>query len=121
MWRLEKDFSFEASHRLPHHDGKCQRLHGHSWKGKIVCESFELETSGPKSGMVMDYGDMDKALSPIIEEKLDHWHLNDTTGLENPSTEEVARWIYNQLKPHLPLLTSIIVEETCSSRCEYRP
>jgi len=121
MWKLEKDFRFEASHVLPSHDGKCKRLHGHSWRGQLICESATIETKGPKAGMVIDYGDMDAAIDPLLENYLDHYHLNDTTGILNPSTEEIARWIYDKVKPKLPQLTAVVMEETCNSRCEYRP
>ncbi len=120
-WRLEKEFRFEASHQLPHHDGKCQRLHGHSWVGRLVCEGTSLHASGPKKGMLMDFSDMKKAIHSLVEEYLDHWHLNDSLKMESPTSEEVARWIYNQVKPRLPQLTAVILEETCTSRCEYRP
>ena len=121
MWRLEKDFKFEASHRLPHHNGKCARLHGHSWIGKIVCEAKELQKDGPTRGMVVDFSEISKIMDPIIETFLDHHHLNDTTGMENPTSEEMARWLYEQVAPKLPQLTSIIIEETCTARCEYQP
>jgi 6-pyruvoyltetrahydropterin/6-carboxytetrahydropterin synthase len=120
-WRLEKEFRFEASHQLPHHDGKCQRLHGHSWVGRLVCEGSALHGSGPKQGMLTDFSDMKKAIHSLVEEYLDHWHLNDSLKMESPTSEEVARWIYNQVKPRLPELTAVILEETCTSRCEYRP
>jgi len=121
MWKLEKEFRFEASHQLPHHEGKCRRLHGHSWVGRIVCEGNELKTSGSETGMILDYEEIKKAISPLNLEYLDHWHLNETLKLENPTTEEVARWIYDRIKPKLPLLTAVILEETCTARCEYRP
>lgn len=120
-WKLEKEFRFEASHQLPHHEGKCRRLHGHSWVGRLVCEGNELKTTGPDRGMLVDFYDMKKAIQPLLEEYLDHWHLNDSLKLENPTTEEVARWIFDRAKPKLPSLASIILEETCTARCEYRP
>lgn len=119
LWRLEKSFTFEASHRLYHHDGKCARLHGHSWKGIIVCEGRNLQTYLPKSGMLMDYGDMSAAIKPLIEGYLDHYHLNDSLEMVSPTSEEIARWIFNRLKDVLPLLTWVIIEETCTSRCSY--
>ena len=120
LFRLKKQFRFEASHQLPKHDGKCQRLHGHSWKGWVTVEDTELCTQGPKAGMLVDYGDISAVLKPIVEDYLDHHHLNETLGLENPTSEEIARWLYNRLKPILPGLSSVIIEETCSSACEYR-
>lgn len=121
MWILEKEFRFEASHVLPHHDGKCSRLHGHSWKGRLICEGGELVQEGPRQGMLLDYSDMTKAIRPLVEEYLDHYHLNESLGLENPTSEEVARWIYDQVKPMLSSLVAVVIEETCTSRCTYRP
>lgn len=121
MWYLSKQFRFEASHCLPHHDGKCSRLHGHSWVGYAMVAGDALESQGPKQGMVLDYGDMSGPLKRLVDERLDHYHLNDSTGLENPTSEEIARWIYDRLQPELPDLSSIVIEETCTSRCEYRP
>jgi len=73
----------------------------------------------PKLGWVMDYADISAAFKPIWE-KLDHYYLNEISGLENPTSENVAVWIWKKLKPKLPLLTEIIVAETCTARCVYR-
>ncbi len=121
MFKLEKTFRFEASHQLPKHDGKCARLHGHSWIGKVVVEGPELLEGGPKSGMLIDYGDLSNLLKPLVEGSLDHWHLNESTGLENPTSEELARWIYYRLKNLLPNLVAVRIDETCTSSAEYRP
>lgn len=121
MFTLEKEFRFEASHRLPLHDGKCQRLHGHSWAGKVILQGDELQASGPQSGMLQDFGRVSAALKPLLEEKLDHWHLNETTGLSNPTSEELARWVFNHLKPLLHLLVAVRIEETCTSACTFKP
>lgn len=120
MFELTKEFRFEASHQLPNHDGKCQRLHGHSWRGHIVLRGDELQTLGPQQGMLMDYGRVKAILTPFVEEKLDHHHLNETTGLENPTSEMLARWIYTMLEPHFGgLLHAVKIEETCTSSCIY--
>lgn len=122
MWILEKDFRFEASHQLPYHDGKCKRLHGHSWKMTVKVECDAIQTEGSKQGMVMDYGDLKKIVQPLVDEKLDHWHLNDTTGLESPTSELLAQWIYQQLEGKFAspaFLLSITIEETCTARCTY--
>lgn len=121
MFQLEKEFRFEASHKLPNHDGKCKRLHGHSWVGRIIVRGEKLQLTGPKAGMLIDYGDMSFALRELVDKHLDHWHLNDSTGLENPTSEELARWIYKVLKPELPLLVAVQIDETCTSRCLYTP
>ncbi len=121
MFRLRKTFRFEASHQLPHHDGKCRRLHGHSWVGTVVVEGEDLCAIGAKQGMVVDYGDISEAVKPLVEKYLDHWHLNESTGLENPTSEALARWVYDKLKPVIPQLSAIFIQETCTAECEYRP
>lgn len=120
-WTIEKEFRFEAAHRLPQHDGKCRRLHGHSWVGRVIVENDSLIQSGAKQGMVLDYYDIGQAVKPLVEDYLDHHYLNETTGLANPSCEELARWIFDRLKPLLPnmLLKAVVIEETCTSRCRY--
>lgn len=121
MFRLTKSFRFEASHQLMNHDGKCARLHGHSWVGSVVCEGYRLNLEGPKTGMLIDYGDISKAVEPYVEKLLDHWHLNESLQTEAPTSEFIACWLYGKLKADLPNLAAVIIEETCTSRCEYRP
>lgn len=115
--RLSKQFHFEAAHDLPSFpDGhKCRRLHGHSFRFDVVVEG-EVDLA---KGYLIDYGDIKAATGPIVA-RLDHYYLNDIDGLQNPTSEMLALWIYNQLKPALPILTAIIVYETCTSTCEYR-
>lgn len=120
-WTLTKEFTFEAAHKLPHHDGKCARLHGHSWKGRVIVKGRWLIDQGPKQGMVMDYADIKKAISPILENQLDHHYLNETLQLENPTSEEVACWLYGMLKPQIPQLAAIEIDETCTASCRYEP
>ncbi len=119
MWVLSKQFTFEAAHILPHHEGKCKRLHGHSWVGYVYVISDTLQSSGSSVGMVMDYTEIKQHLSPIVDHYLDHYFLNETLNLENPTSEEVARWIYYQLKPSLPGLYAVRIDETCTSQCVY--
>lgn len=120
VWTIYKEFRFEAAHRLPHHDGKCQRLHGHSWVGRVYVQSNHLITSGAQQGMVMDYGDIKEYLQPLVDQFLDHYYLNETMGLENPTSEEVARWVYEKLeKSGLPGLCAVEIQETCTSGCRY--
>lgn len=114
---LRKTFQFEAAHLLPHlpKSHKCRRLHGHSFKVDIVLAGG----LDPKLGWVMDYADITDAFKPLGE-KLDHRYLNEVSGLENPTSENIAIWIWNRLKPVLPLLTEVVVAETCTARCVYR-
>ena len=115
--RLSKTFRFEAAHHLPTFpDGhKCRRLHGHSFRFDVVVEG-DVE---PAKGYLIDYGDIKKAAEPLVK-KLDHYNLNDIEGLQNPTSEVLSKWIYDRLKPDLPLLTAIVVHETCTSSCEYQ-
>jgi 6-pyruvoyltetrahydropterin/6-carboxytetrahydropterin synthase len=114
--RLVKTFDFEAAHWLPTFpDGhKCRRLHGHSFKVEVVVEGEAPE----ETGVLMDYADIKAAIAPIRDE-LDHYCLNDIAGLENPTSEVLARWIWRRLEPALPMLAEVVVHETCTSRCHY--
>ena len=116
MTRIFKDFSFEAAHRLPNvpEGHKCARLHGHSFRVRVVIEG----PVDPVTGWVMDFADIKAVVRPL-ESRLDHYYLNDIEGLENPTSEELARWIWRALKPQLPLLAAIEVRETCTSGCIY--
>lgn len=119
-WVLAKEFTFEAAHRLPHHDGKCRRLHGHSWKGLVYVSAATLHQDGAKRGMVMDYSEIKAMLKPLVDDYLDHHFLNDTLKLENPTSELVAQWIYNRLtESGLRGLLAVEIRETCTSRCVY--
>ena len=114
---LRKTFQFEAAHNLPllPPGHKCHRLHGHSFMVDVVVTG-EVD---PTLGWVMDYADIKAAFKPIWD-RLDHNYLNEIPGLENPTSELVAAWIWNQLKPRLPLLTELVVAETCTAQCVYR-
>jgi 6-pyruvoyltetrahydropterin/6-carboxytetrahydropterin synthase len=114
---LRKTFQFEAAHRLPMlpETHKCFRLHGHSFQVELVVAG---ETD-PRMGWLVDYADISAVFKPIWEQ-LDHNYLNEIPGLQNPTSENVAMWIWGQLKPRLPILTEIVVAETCTARCVYR-
>jgi 6-pyruvoyltetrahydropterin/6-carboxytetrahydropterin synthase len=114
---LRKTFQFEAAHRLPMlpETHKCFRLHGHSFQVELVVAG---ETD-PRMGWLVDYADISAVFKPIWEQ-LDHNYLNEIPGLQNPTSENVAMWIWDQLKPRLPILTEIVVAETCTARCVYR-
>ncbi len=114
--QIFKEFHFEAAHRLPNvpPGHKCARLHGHSFHLRLVVSG---EVSEP-SGWIMDFGDLKAAFKPIYDQ-LDHRYLNDIPGLENPTSENIARWIWRKLKPNLPQLNSVEIRETCTSGCIY--
>ena len=112
-----KDFHIEAAHRLPNvpQGHKCSRLHGHSFFVRISV-SGEADAH---TGWLIDFFDIKTAFEPIFE-ALDHRYLNDVEGLENPTSENLCKWIWNRLKPDLPLLSAVEVRETCTCGCIYR-
>lgn len=111
-----KEFSFDAAHRLPEvpPTHKCARLHGHTYYVTI----FVQGPVGEQSGWIMDFAEIKTAFKPILEQ-LDHYYLNEIEGLENPTAENIARWIWQRLKPTLPALSKIMIKETCTSGCVY--
>lgn len=114
---IYKTFTFEAAHHLPNvpKGHKCERLHGHSFR-------VELRVAGPlgaQSGWVMDFADLDAAFAPL-HRLLDHHYLNEIPGLENPTSEVLACWIWERLKPTLPKLAEVILRETCTAGAVYR-
>ena len=117
MFELFKEFSFEAAHRLPQvpEGHKCARLHGHSFHVRVTVRG----AMAAASGWVMDFAEVKQAMEPIVE-RLDHRYLNEIEGLENPTSEILARWIWRHLTPVLPGLSAVEVRETCDSGCVYR-
>ncbi|BEL10804.1 6-carboxytetrahydropterin synthase QueD [Actinoplanes sichuanensis] len=111
-----REFTFEAAHRLPNvPDGhKCARLHGHSYRVQVHVQG-EVD---PAAGWVMDFSEIKKAFQPL-RDQLDHYYLNEVPGLENPTSEVLARWIWDRLIGQLPL-SAVMVRETCTSGCVYR-
>jgi 6-pyruvoyltetrahydropterin/6-carboxytetrahydropterin synthase len=114
--QLSKKFRIEAAHHLPRapEGHKCRRLHGHSYKIEIIVEG-EVD---PATGWLLDFADLGEAFAPLFE-KLDHRLLNEVEGLENPTSENLAAWIWTRLSAGLPL-AEVRIEETCTSACVYR-
>lgn len=117
MVELYKIFTIEAAHHLPRapEGHKCRRLHGHSFR-------IELRVAGEvdqDSGWVMDFAELTRAFEPL-QRQLDHHCLNDVPGLENPTSERLASWIWERLRPSLPALVEVAVHETCTAGCRYR-
>jgi 6-pyruvoyltetrahydropterin/6-carboxytetrahydropterin synthase len=112
-----KEFTFEAAHRLPNvaADHKCARLHGHSFRVKLYVSG----PVDPHAGWVADFAELKRAFRPL-HDRLDHHYLNEIEGLENPTSENLARWIWQRLRPTLPGLSKVVVRETCTSGCVYR-
>ncbi len=115
--RLVHEFRFEAAHYLPKvpPGHKCQRLHGHSFKVEIACKG----PVNPETGWFIDFGELYAIWQPL-HDVLDHNYLNEVPGLENPTSEVLARWIWDRMKAKLPSLDQVTLFETCDARCEYR-
>ena len=111
-----KEFIVEAAHRLPNvpNGHKCARLHGHSF----VIQIYVSGAVGVETGWVIDFADLKSAFQPLYDQ-LDHNYLNEVEGLENPTSENFAIWIWTRLEPRLPTLSKVIVRETCTSGCIY--
>jgi 6-pyruvoyltetrahydropterin/6-carboxytetrahydropterin synthase len=109
--------SLEAAHRLPNVPDahKCSRIHGHHYAVTVVVRG----AAGADTGWVMDFADLREACRPVSDQ-LDHRYLNDVPGLENPTAENIARWIWDRLKPALPQLSRIVVNETPGTGCTYQ-
>ena len=113
---LFREFTFDSAHRLPNVPAghKCSRLHGHSYR-------VAVHVRGPvdnRTGWVMDFADIKAACEPI-RDQLNHRCLNEIEGLSNPTSETLARWIWERLHPALPNLCKVVVKESSDSGCIY--
>jgi len=114
---IYKVFTFDAAHNLPNlpQSHKCRRLHGHTFKVSI----YVKDKIDAKMGWVIDYNDIVGLVNPIIDQ-LDHRYLNDIEGLENPTSENIGKWLWLKIFPTLPILTKIIVQESPNSGACYQ-
>ena len=114
--RLVHEFRFEAAHRLPKVPAghKCARLHGHSFKVEVTIAG----PVNPETGWLIDFATLHELWQPL-HDKLDHNYLNEISGLDNPTSEVLAKWIWDHLKPRLRELVHVTLFETCDARCEY--
>jgi len=114
--RIYKEFKFDAAHRLPRvaEGHKCGNLHGHTFVLEVHLEG----ENDPKMGWVLDFNELFALVNPMID-LLDHSVLNEVEGLENPTSENLALWFWEKLKPGLPLLSQIVIKESPTSGCVY--
>ena len=114
---LVKTFRFEAAHSLRNlpEGHKCLRMHGHSYRVDVHVRG-EVD---PATGLVMDFGEIVAAVRPVIE-RLDHRVLNEIPGLENSTSELIAKYLWDRIAPAVKGLTAVTVHESDTSRCVYR-
>jgi len=114
--RITQGFTFEAAHFLPRvpETHRCRRMHGHSYRVDLTLEG----PVDPETGFIVDFFDVESAFAPLLA-RLDHYCLNDIEGLENPTAENIALWIWERTKPLLPQLAGVRVYETPFSFAEY--
>ncbi len=115
--RIIKEFRFEAAQTLPNlpPEHKCTQMHGHSFKVEIAVEG-EVD---PHIGWVYDHAEISQAMKPLVD-RMDHAYLNEIEGLENPTIENMAAWLWRKLAHQLPGLVEITIYETPSARCVFR-
>ena len=115
--KIFKEFSFEAAHLLPHVPSghKCAQLHGHSFRLQLWVQG-EI---GEQTGWLVDYAEIDRAFEPLYEQ-LDHHYLNEIEGLENPTSEILACWVWERVSATLPGLCKVVIFETCNTGCVYK-
>ena len=121
MHRITKIFSFEGGHQLLHHEGKCRHPHGHHYVLHVQLRSAGLQEAGSQKNMVADFADIDQIVKPMIEKFFDHRWINDTLVTDSPTAEFISKWIYDHLKPQLPLLEIITIYETPTCSAQYGP
>ncbi len=114
---ISKKFRFEAAHHLPNVPigHKCRRLHGHSFEVEV----FVAGEPDPQTGWLVDFGEIKCLVAPVLDQ-LDHTYLNEIEGLDNPTSENIARWIWKRLKPRLPRMSQLVVRESETATCIYR-
>ena len=112
--RLDVEFYFAAAHRLPRYEGPCFRLHGHNYKMFVAVEG-EVD---PRTGMIADFGLLKQVVQEHVLARVDHRNLNDI--LDNPTAENIARWVWETLQPHLPGLAEVRLYEIPDSCVTYR-
>jgi 6-pyruvoyltetrahydropterin/6-carboxytetrahydropterin synthase len=113
---LTRKYRFAAAHHLPRapQGHKCRRLHGHSYEIEVAVSG----TVDPDTGWLLDFGDLDRVVRPVIAE-LDHRNLNEVPGLENATSERLCGWLWGRLVAGIPQLQRISVAETCAAACHY--
>ncbi len=117
MYRLRVETTFDAAHNILASNGKCERLHGHTWKMELFITGEKTESTG----MVIDFNVLKTNLQELAE-KLDHTYLNELTEIGNPTSENISKYAFDVLKKTMPnsvKLEKVRVWESPKSWCEY--
>jgi 6-pyruvoyltetrahydropterin/6-carboxytetrahydropterin synthase len=114
--RIVQAFTFEAAHSLPNvpEGHRCRNVHGHSYRVEL-CMDGRVD---PHTGFVIDFFDVETAFASVLN-TLDHHYLNEIAGLENPTAENIAIWLWEATRPKLTQLSSVKVFETANCWAEY--
>ncbi len=114
--KISQAFRFEAAHRLPNvpQTHRCYRLHGHTYRVEIQLDG----PVDPHTGFVADFLELEASVGKLLDQ-LDHRYLNEVPGLDNPSSENIAIWIFDRIKPGVPVLSSVRVYENEDCWAEY--
>ena len=116
---IAKEFSFDAAHSLPHSDGPCQRLHGHTYRVTVMARGQIQPLDGrAEEGMVLDFTRIKDVFKRRIEARCDHQFLNETAPVERTTAELLAAWMLAEMRAELPQIVAVRVSETPSSWAE---
>jgi 6-pyruvoyltetrahydropterin/6-carboxytetrahydropterin synthase len=110
--RISKEFTFDSAHFLKEYKGKCERLHGHTYRLRVT-----IEGAIQKNGMVMDFHKIKTIVESRVLEDLDHHNLNEV--IDQPSAENICVWVWDRLKAKIPQLAEVRVWETATSFATY--
>ena len=105
---VTKEFTFDAAHKLENYRGKCESLHGHTWRAQVTVTGKIDE-----DGMVFDFTEMKRLINKHIKSRIDHSYLNDL--ISQPTAENIAIWIHEQLSPYLKNISEIRIYESPTS------
>lgn len=114
-----KQFDFPAAHRNTSHEGHCSRIHGHTWILEVICRGGVQSAEGPTKGMVVDFATIKEVYETAVEPYVEHQFLNESIELPEYTTEHLAKWVFDRMKPHLSSLYAIKVWEGKTSYAIY--
>lgn len=116
---IAKEFTFDAAHQLPNTEGPCKRLHGHTYRVRVIARGRIHPTDGnPEEGMLLDFTRIKEVFKRRIEQICDHQFLNETTPVARTTAELLAVWMLSELHEELPQVVAVRLYETPTSYAE---